>query len=130
MLTELEDGSELGLIRQIKPVFERKELYGMLIALMIQLINKMRVLESSLKRNQVDRSTVRTLDRFDFQLIFPFLDVRNQCVDQLAQLIHRLAELLNGVHHVMRDVEGRNSKRNSLLGVRTRNFEEMLVVKN
>lgn len=71
---------------------------------------KKRVLASSLKRNLTYQNRVRILNKFDFQLIFLFLDAGNQHVDQHVQQVPHLIELLIAVRRVLQDAEDRNLK--------------------
>ena len=71
---------------------------------------KRHALESSLKRSLTGQNKVRTLSKFDFQLIFLFHDVKNLRVNQPAQLIlHLIGQLTEGLHG-RRGVEARSLK--------------------
>ena len=71
----------------------------------------MHALGSSLKRNLIDQSKVKILNKYDFQLASQSHDAKNRRVSQPAQLVHHLVEQLIGELHERQGVEDQNLKR-------------------
>ena len=71
----------------------------------------MHALGSSLKRNLIDQSKVKILNKYDFQLASQSHDAKNRHVSRLAQLVHHLVGQLIEELHERQGVEDQNLKR-------------------